>query len=67
MTLEFNEYLKSECKKINVPVKDITKLMILPDGSTDQKFIMEDIHLSQEAMPLLINEFSDIINEQTKN
>lgn len=67
MTLEFNEYLKSECKKINVPVKDISNLMILPDGSTDQKFIMDDIHLSQEAMPLLINEFSDIINEQTKN
>lgn len=61
MTIEFNEYLKSECNKIGVPIKDISKLMMLPDGSTDQKFIMDDIHLSQQAMPFLINVFSDFI------
>jgi len=61
MTIEFNEYLKSKCDEINVPFKDISKLMMLPDGTTDQKFIMDDIHLSQEAMPLLLKEFSDLI------
>lgn len=61
MTIEFNDYLKTKCEEIKVPFKDISKLMMLSDGTTDQKFIMDDIHLSQEAMPLLINEFSDLI------
>ena len=63
MTIEFNDYLKFKCKENKIPYKDISKLMMLPDGTTDQKYIMDDIHLSQEAMPLLINEFLDIIND----
>lgn len=61
MTIEFNEYLKTKCDENYIPFKDISKLMMLPDGTTDQKFIMDDIHLSQEAMPLLLKEFSDFI------
>ena len=61
ITIEFNEYLKTKCNENNIPFKDISKLMMLPDGTTDQKFIMDDIHLSQEAMPLLLKEFSDLI------
>jgi hypothetical protein len=38
--------------------------MILPDGTTDPKFIMDDIHLSQEAMPLLKEAFKDIIKDE---
>jgi lysophospholipase L1-like esterase len=61
MTIEFNNYLKVKCNEINVPFKDISNQMMLPDGTTDQKFIMDDIHLSQQAMPLLLQEFSDFI------
>lgn len=61
MTIEFNEYLKYKCDEVEIPFKDISKLMMLPDGTTDQKYIMDDIHLSQQAMPFLINEFSNFI------
>jgi len=61
MTVEFNEYLKYKCDEVGIPLKDISKLMMLPDGTTNQKYIMDDIHLSQESMPLLLNEFSDFI------
>jgi len=62
MTLEFNEYLKLRCEENNIPFVEIASLMILPDGTTDPKFIMDDIHLSQEAMPLLKKAFGDAIN-----
>jgi len=61
MTLEFNKYLKQKCQENEIHFKDISKFMIHPDGSTDQKFIMDDIHLSQNIMPFLMQEFSDII------
>ena len=62
MTIEFNEYLKTKCLENNIPFKDISKKLMLPDGSTDPKYIMDDIHLSQESMPFILTEFSDIIN-----
>jgi lysophospholipase L1-like esterase len=63
MTIEFNEYLKTKCQKNNIPFKDISKKLMSSNGDTDPKYIMDDIHLSQEAMPSLITEFSDIINK----
>jgi lysophospholipase L1-like esterase len=60
MTIEFNEYLKSKCLESNVMFKDISKKLMLPNGTTDQKYIMDDIHLSQQAMPFLLEEFSDL-------
>lgn len=66
MTNEFNEYLKSKCLDSNIIFKDISKKLMLPDGTTDQKYIMDDIHLSQQAMPFLLEEFSDLY-EQSKN
>jgi lysophospholipase L1-like esterase len=60
MTLEFNEYLASQCLANDVLHVDITKEMLLPNGDTDKKFIMDDIHLSQEAMPILIEKFKEI-------
>jgi len=61
MTLHFNNILKQRCVEHNIPFKDISKQMIMPDGTTDPKYIMDDIHLSQEAMPLLLEAFSDLI------
>lgn len=67
MTLIFNSYLNNKCIENNIPFVDISKSLMLPDGTTDPKFIMDDIHLSQEAMPLLIKAFSKYIDEQTRN
>lgn len=67
MTIIFNEYLQTKCQERNIPFVDISKALMLPDGTTDPKFIMDDIHLSQEAMPILLNAFSTIIDEQTGN
>lgn len=61
MTIEFNEYLKTKCLESDIIFKDISKKLMLPDGTTDQKFIMDDIHLSQQAMPFILEEFSDLI------
>ena len=61
MTLTFNQYLATKCKEKKIPIKDISSSMMLPDGTTDETYIMDDIHLSQKAMPLLIESFSDII------
>lgn len=61
MTVHFNEYLKHKCDENEISFKDISKKMMLTDGSTDTKYIMDDIHLSQQAMPLLQEEFNDII------
>jgi hypothetical protein len=67
MTLIFNNYLGIKCVENNIPFVDISNSLMLPDGTTDQKFIMDDIHLSQEAMPLLIEAFSKFIDEQKRN
>lgn len=67
MTLIFNTYLSERCKEYKINFVDISKSLMLPDGTTDQKFIMDDIHLSQQAMPLLIEAFSDFINGKETN
>ena len=61
MTFQFSTYLKKLCIENNIIFKDIAPLLILPDGTTDESFIMDDIHLAQKAMPLLLREFADII------
>jgi len=61
MTIEFNEYLKFKCLESNIIFKDISKKLMLPDGTTNQKFIMDDIHLSQQVIPFLLQEFSDLV------
>lgn len=67
MTLIFNAYLGEKCKEYKINFVDISKSLILEDGTTDQKFIMDDIHLSQQAMPLLKEAFSVFVNEKSKN
>ena len=66
MTLIFNKYLKTKCIQNNIPIKDIAASMMLPNGTTDETYIMDDIHLSQKAMPLLIESFYDIICKTDK-
>jgi len=61
MTLYFTEYLKKRCSEFNIEVLSIAEKMILPDGKTNQIYIMDDIHLSQAAMPLLQEEFKNYI------
>lgn len=61
ITLEFNKYLSECCNEHNIVFKDISKKMLLENGNTDHKYIMDDIHLSQQSMPLLLEEFKDII------
>lgn len=62
MTLHFNGYLKKLCLENDIIFKDIAPLMMLPDGTTDEKkYMMDILHLSQGAMPLLLEEFNDIM------
>ena len=62
ITLRFNEKLKIKCEENDMLFKDISDKLLLPDGSTNEVFVIDDIHLSQKAMPLILSEFSDIIN-----
>lgn len=60
ITINFNKKLKKLTEKLNILYKDISDKLILENGLTDNKFVIDDIHLSQEAMPLILKEFSDI-------
>jgi len=62
MTIIFNSILGKMCEDNNILFKDISSDMMLPDGTTNQKFIMDDIHLSQMAMPLLEKEFKNLVD-----
>jgi hypothetical protein len=59
--------LEKKCVDNNITFKDVSKFLMLEDGTTDSRFIMDDIHLSQESIPFIINLFTDIINEQTRD
>ena len=61
ITKTFNSCLKEKCQTHNIVVKDISEKMMMSDGTTNTKYIMDDIHLSQEAMPLIMKEFEDVI------
>jgi hypothetical protein len=63
ITLIFNHKLRLKCDENDIMFKQIADKLLLPDGSTDNKYVIDDIHLSQNAMPFLLKEFSDIINE----
>jgi hypothetical protein len=61
ITLSFNNILKNKCNTYNLLYKDICSKLILPTGLINIDFVMDDVHLSQKAVPLLIEEFKDII------
>ena len=60
ITLLFNDYLKNKCEENEILFKEISKKLLLPDGSTNNTFVIDDIHLSIKTIPLIIDEFSDI-------
>lgn len=62
MTIKYNKYLSEKCLTNDVLYVDITKEMMLANGDTDSRFIMDDIHLSQQAMTILIEKFKRITN-----
>ena len=61
MTKTYNDMLSNECKKIEIPFKSISDKLINSNGVTDESYMIDDIHLSQKAMPFIKKEFSDII------
>lgn len=62
ITLLFNDYLKLKCEENGILFKEISKKLLLPDGSTDNLLVVDDIHLSVNTIPFILDEFSDIIN-----
>jgi hypothetical protein len=62
MTLDFNKLLNSKCNDNKILFIDIAEDMLLPNYETDARFIMDDIHVSQEAIPILIEKFKHLIN-----
>lgn len=62
MTLYFTSILRNKCNENEIRFFSIAKKMMLPNGTTDEKYIMDDIHLSQQSMPLIQEEFKDIIH-----
>lgn len=62
ITLLFNGYLKIKCEENGILFKEISKKLLLSDGSTNNDFVIDDIHLSVNTIPFILDEFSDIIN-----
>lgn len=67
MTIYFNNYLTEQCTLNGIIVKGITNKLILPDGTTDESYYMDAIHLAQKSMPFIQNEFEDIICKVVDN
>jgi len=58
VTKIFNDMLEQNCKERDLGFVSIFDDMVLPNGNTKEELIMDHIHLSQEAMPLIIEEFT---------
>jgi len=56
VTKIFNDNLKMLAQKNAIPFISIFHQLIYPDGSTNNKFFIDKIHLSQRAMPLFIKQ-----------
>jgi hypothetical protein len=61
ITLSFNDYLKIKCEENGILFKEISKKLLNSDQSTNNEFVVDDIHLSIKAIPLILEEFSDIV------
>jgi len=53
----FNERLEELCKKEKIAFISIFNELIKPNGSTNNSFFIDNAHLSQKAMPLVIKRF----------
>lgn len=67
MTLFFTNDLEKKCNSYGISVISIAKEMMNEDGTTIQDYIMDDIHLSQKTMPLLLEKFDKLICKTQNN
>ena len=61
ITLKFNNILKEACNKNNIIYKDIFRHLINEKLETKSELYCDNIHLGIQSQPLLLEEFSDII------
>jgi hypothetical protein len=67
MTLFFTDDLEKKCNNYGISVISIAKEMMNKDGTTIHDYIVDDIHLSQKTMPLLLKKFDKLISETQRN
>lgn len=59
----FNERLALLCQKEGITFLSIFDKLVNPDGSTNDRFLVDKVHLSQKAMPLTIKQLGKILPE----
>lgn len=65
ITLKFNNILKEACNKNDIIYKDIFRHLINEQLETKSELYCDGIHLGIGAQPILLEEFSDIIQNYT--
>jgi lysophospholipase L1-like esterase len=60
ITVAFNDLLKVQCEKFNIPYISIFDDLVGKDGLTKYTYYMDYIHLSQKAMPFALREIRKV-------
>ncbi len=63
LTRKFNERLKELTAKESIKYISIFEQLVDENNISKQDYYMDDIHLSQEAMPLTIKQLSDVFDD----
>lgn len=61
ITFEFNKYLNDKCLEHGLIFKNIQEKLLNDDYSSNKIYFKDNIHLSKEALPFIIEELKDII------
>lgn len=61
VTRLFNSRLSELCDEKGLLFLDIFNQLLLPDGLQDMKYYMDDVHLSQAAMPIVLKELNHLL------
>ena len=56
ISLEWNDYLHEKCKNNNIKFVSIIKDLIDDNGLTKMEYFMDNYHLNQKALPMIINQ-----------
>jgi hypothetical protein len=59
ISLLWNDMLKEKCDKNNMKFVSIIRDLINPDGLTKMEYFMDDYHLTERAMPFVIDKFKE--------